>query len=215
MKRYLLVILTLVLITAHAEELPSSTDVVYSGPVQLVLMTEEPTSVELHYPESRLEVDISADNAGAFVNAASVIEISCDNAADEQSPIDDTDSSSPVSDDADLDEGKGLINESPITIEDTDLPLPTDSLESSFPEDELIVVEQITTDDTELQLYGDEEPEPIPEELTIGEEETGQITPLVEPIEESGEPIYFIVTCHSTETTLRYTFTPVLQGSPP
>ena len=39
--------------------------------------------------------------------------------------------------------------------------------------------------------------------------------PLEDPIEESGEPIYFIVTCHSTETTLRYTFTPVLQGSPP
>lgn len=215
MKRYLLAILTLVLITAHAEEFPSSTDVVYSGPVQLVLMTEEPTSVELHYPESRLEIDISADNADAFGNAASVIEISCDNAADEQSPSDDTDSSSPVSDDADLDEGKGLINESPITIEDTDLPLPTDSLENSSPEDELVIVETITTEDAEVLLPGDEEPEPISEDLTIDEEGGGQIMPLEDPIEESGEPIYFIVTCHSTETTLRYTFTPVLQGSPP
>lgn len=215
MKKYLLVILTLVLITAHAEELPSSTDVVYSGPVQLVLMTEEPTSVELHYPESRLEIDISADNADAFGNAASVIEISCDNAADEQSPSDDTDSSSPVSDDADLDEGKGLINESRITIENTDLPLPTDSLENSSPEDELVIVETITTEDAEVLLPGDEEPEPISEDLTIDEEGGGQIMPLEEPIEESGEPIYFIVTCHSTETTLRYTFTPVLQGSPP
>lgn len=215
MKRYLLAILTLVLITAHAEELPSSTDVVYSGPVQLVLMTEEPISVELHYPESRLEIDISADNADAFGNAASVIEISCDNAADEQSPSDDTDSSSPVSDDADLDEGKGLINESPITIEDTDLPLPTDSLENSSPEDELVIVETITTEDAEVLLPGDEEPEPISEDLTIDEEGGGQIMPLEDPIEESGEPIYFIVTCHSTETTLRYTFTPVLQGSPP
>ena len=194
MKRYLLAILTLVLITAHAEELPSSTDVVYSGPVQLVLMTEEPISVELHYPESRLEIDISADNADAFGNAASVIEISCDNAADEQSPSDDTDSSSPVSDDADLDEGKGLINESPITIEDTDLPLPTDSLENSSPEDELVIVETITTEDAEVLLPGDEEPEPISEDLTIDEEGGGQIMPLEDPIEESGEPIYCIVT---------------------
>lgn len=118
MKRLLLFILTLVLITAHAEELPSSSDVVCSEPVQLELFTEEPISDELHYPESRLDIDIPSDNADTFVNAASVIEISCDNAADEQSPIEDADVPPLVSDEAILDEEKDPIIEFPITIED-------------------------------------------------------------------------------------------------
>lgn len=215
MKRLLLFILTLFLITAHAEDLPSSTEVVFSEPVQLVSLTEEPTLTELLYPDSGLEVDIPTDNADALGNDASVVVTPCNNATDEQSPIEDADMPSPVSDEATLAEDSYLFNESLITIENADLSLPEDSLESSFPEDELVIVEPITTEDAELQLYGDEEPAPIPEDLTIDEEGSGQVTPEQEPIDELGTPFCFIVTSYSTETTLRYIFTPVPQGSPP
>lgn len=193
MKRVMLYLLSLILITAQAGEfdviskpveLPSSEEVVVEllipTDVIVQLPTEEPPVIgdgeaEINEDSSVEPMDVVPDDA------AEVIQPTVDKS--ELSAVEDLSTPEPV-------------EESVYQMVVSPTPEPTPSLPPDV---------SIPPESKDVPLSTDE-PSFTPEAV---------VSPPPEPdVEQTAAPIMFMVTCHATRTSITYTFTPV-EGDPP